>query len=144
MRRILRAGAFSLAMHFCTPATLHAQASGCLPAGSFARDLLSYARKLAVSTSPADARTRTLAGFTTTDSTKVVIETVARSCTAGVAGVNAALSTPNRARLIYLIRMNTQGFLAYQPSLNGTFPKGEYVPLFALKKTGAYTASFLF
>lgn len=133
-----------LMITLCMASALRAQTTGCLPSDAMALDLRSFARQLAVSTDAVDIRRRTQAGFTSTDTTKIVVESVAKSCTTVVSGVNTAMKTPGQARLMYVVRFNTQGFLALQPSSPSSTPRGEYTALFALSKTGVYKTAFVF
>lgn len=121
----------------CSSTLARGQSNGCLPSDEVALQILSYARSMATTTDTLDARVRTGVGFTTMDSTKVVREADARACTNAVAGINVKLNTPGRARAIHLIKMSTQGYLAFVPALAGTFPGSEYNPIFVLTKQGA-------
>lgn len=113
-----------------------AQSSRCVASGDDGMRLLQFARQLATTTDTLDARVRINAGFTAMDSTKVLIETDARTCAASVAGINARLGTPGAPRLVHLIRMTTQGYLALVPALAGTFPGSEYNPIWVLTRQG--------
>lgn len=142
MLRVARISLLALSAFFAGK-SVGAQSSACLPSDGDALRLLSFARSLATTTDTLDARVRTNVGFSLMDSTKVLPESDSRVCASSVAGINASLNTPGRLRLIHLVKMSTQGYLAFQPALAGTFPGSEYNPIFVLTKQSAVRTKIL-
>lgn len=120
-----------------------AQSSACLPTDATGVLIRGYGRSMAVTTDTLRAKLRTKAGFTAMDSTKVVLSVDAKVCSGIVAGINTFLSTPGRTRLVYVVVMGTQGFLALEPAFAPANPTSEYKPLFATSRKYVVSISIL-
>ncbi|MES3033663.1 MAG: hypothetical protein V4813_06665 [Gemmatimonadota bacterium] len=123
--------------------TADGQTNACLPRDDDALRLLGFARDLASATDAAESKVRTNVGLTLIDTTKVVRESDARACANAIAGINTDLNTPGQARAIHLVKLSTQGYLAFVPALAGAFPGSEYNPIFVLTKSGAVRTKIL-
>lgn len=115
-----------------------AQSSGCEPSltSDEARTMLGFARFTVSGMDPGTIRVRTAIGLPVIDTTKVVLTTMAKTCTDAVAGINAKQGTPGRVRRIHLVKLNTSGYMAFEP----VYAPGLTVrPVYVLSKTLAVT-----
>ena len=120
-----------------------AQSSACLPTDATGALVRGYGRSMAVTTDTLGIKLRTRAGFTAMDSTKVVVSFDSKVCAGIVAGINAFLSTPGRARQVHVVVMGTQGFLALEPAFAPANSTSEYNPVFATSRKYVVTISIL-
>ena len=85
------------------PNTVSAQTATCISAqDSSSLDLRGFLRNLVTSQAEGAKAVRSGSGLVTMDSTKVVVLTDQRKCNSILAGVNAALHTPNQSRQMYV------------------------------------------
>ena len=114
--RLTRLLMFTVAMAVASQRGI-AQTSGCEPSltSDEARGLLHYARYTVSSGHPGTFRVRVAIGLPVIDTAKVVLTTTARTCTDAVAGINARRGTPGRVRRIHLVKLNTSGYMAFEP-----------------------------
>ena len=120
------------------PAMIVAQTSGCEPSLTAvdARGLLRTARFTVSNMHPSTFQVRAAVGLRLIDTTKVVLTTTAKLCTDAVAGINAKQGTPGRVRRIYLVKLNTDGYMALDPV---AVPGSESRPIYVLTRQLAVT-----
>jgi hypothetical protein len=125
------------------PAQVRAQTSGCLPSDGDAIMVRNDAREMIAPRFPRTTAVRDSVGFTSMDTTKIVMVSDARTCTSIVAGINAHLGTPGRVRRIHVVKMGTQGYLAFEPAMVGSDPRNEWTPTWVITRQFAVRKSIL-